>query len=112
MRAMLDYAQRKTAVDYARADRRLDGFVVQVRHLFERFDVLLLPTTPMTPPPIDAPEPGNVPDFTALASLGGCPALSIPLGEGIGLQLVGAPGSDLRLLELGEILAAVLDATD
>ena len=72
--------------------------------------VLLLPTTPMTPPPVDAPEPGNVPDFTALASLGGCPALSIPLGEGIGLQLVGAPGSDLRLLELGEILAAVLDA--
>ena len=112
MRAMLDYAQRQSSVDYARADRRLDGFVVQVRHLFERFDVLLLPTTPMTPPHVDAQEPGNVPDFTALASLGGCPALSIPLGEGIGLQLVGAPGSDLRLLELGEILAAVLDATD
>lgn len=110
--AMLAYANAKTAIDYARADKRLDAFVVRVRALFETFDVLMLPVTPMPPPRVDAPEPGAVPDFTALASLAGCPALALLLGQGIGLQLVGAPGSDLRLLELGEILAAVLDAGD
>jgi Asp-tRNA(Asn)/Glu-tRNA(Gln) amidotransferase A subunit family amidase len=107
---LLAFAQRKRASDYARADRQLDHHVVQVRGLFERFDVLLLPTTPVLPPAIDAAEPANLADFTALASLAGCPALSLPLDAGVGLQLVGAPGSDLRLIELGEMLASVIDA--
>ena len=62
------------------------------------------------PPELGSEEPADLADLSALASLAGCPALSLPLPGGIGLQLVGAPGSDLRLLELGEILAAVLDA--
>jgi len=32
-------------------------------------------------------------------------------GLPIGLQLLGPPGSDLRLLELAEVCAAALDAT-
>lgn len=107
---LLNFAKRCSAVDYARAARRLDALVVQVRRLFERFDVLLLPTVPMAPPLLGSEEPGNLADLTALASLGGCPALSLPLGEGHGLQLVGAPGSDLRLLELGEVMEAVIGA--
>jgi Asp-tRNA(Asn)/Glu-tRNA(Gln) amidotransferase A subunit family amidase len=110
LQQLLAFAQSKSASDFARADRRLDRYVVQVRALFERFEVLLLPTTPRPPPRVEDDEPGNLADFTALASLAGCPALSLPLEGGIGLQLVGAPGSDLRLLELGEILAAVVDA--
>jgi Asp-tRNA(Asn)/Glu-tRNA(Gln) amidotransferase A subunit family amidase len=62
------------------------------------------------PPDYGTPEPANLADFTALASLAGCPALSLPLAGGTGLQLVGASGSDLRLLELGEILSAVIDS--
>lgn len=108
--ALLDYARKKSAVDYARADQRLDAHVRRVRRLFERFDVLLLPVAPQLPPRLDEPEPGNLADFTALASLAGCPALALPLGQGIGLQLVGQPGSDLRILELGAVLAAVLGA--
>jgi Asp-tRNA(Asn)/Glu-tRNA(Gln) amidotransferase A subunit family amidase len=107
---LLDYAKRKSAADYARADRLLDVHTVQVRRLFERFDVLLLPTVPVMPPDYGVPEPANLADFTALASLAGCPALSLPLAGGAGLQLVGASGSDLRLLELGEILSAVIDS--
>ena len=107
---LLAYAKRKSAADYARADRLLDAHIVQVRRLFEQFDVLLLPTVPMMPPDYGTPEPANLADFTALASLAGCPALSLPLAGGVGLQLVGASGSDLRLLELGEILAAVIDS--
>ncbi len=109
LRALLDYARDKSAVDYVRADRRLDAHVVQVRRLFERFDVLVLPTVPMPPPTAGGEEPANLADLSALASLAGCPALSLPLPGGTGLQLVGPRGSDLRLLELGEILAAVIE---
>jgi Asp-tRNA(Asn)/Glu-tRNA(Gln) amidotransferase A subunit family amidase len=109
LRWLLDFAQRKTATDFARADRVLDQHVVRVRRLFEEFDVLLLPTTPSPAPALGADEPANLADLTALASLAGCPALSLPLPGGLGLQLVGAPGSDLRLLELGQVIAAVAD---
>ena len=108
--AMLDYARKKSAADFARADMRLDAHVRQVRSLFERFDVLLLPVAPRAAPKCDDAEPANLADFTALASLAGCPALALPLGAGIGLQLVGQPGSDLRVLELGAVLAAVLES--
>ena len=109
LRWLLDFAQRKTAADFARADRCLDQHVVRVRRLFEDFDVLLLPTTPAPAPALGADEPANLADLTALASLAGCPALSLPLPGGLGLQLVGAPGSDLRLLELGQVIASVAD---
>ncbi|HET9048019.1 MAG TPA: amidase [Chiayiivirga sp.] len=105
---LLEFARRKSAVDAAVADRRLDAHQRRVRHLFERFDVLLLPLAPVLPPLRDQAEPGNLADFTALASMAGCPALALPLGQGMGLQLVGQPGSDLRLLELGTVLEAVL----
>jgi Asp-tRNA(Asn)/Glu-tRNA(Gln) amidotransferase A subunit family amidase len=107
---MLDFAKHKSAVDYARADRLLDTYTLRVRRLFDDIDVLLLPTVPALPPDLGSEEPANLADFTALASLAGCPALSLPLPGGQGLQLVGAPGSDLRLLELGEILLAMIDS--
>lgn len=109
LRGLLDFATRKTAADHAAANRRLDEHIVMVRRLFEQYDVLLLPTVVMAPPSADAEAPHNLADLTALASLAGCPALSLPLPGGLGLQLVGEPGSDLRLLELGGILASVAD---
>lgn len=110
LRGLLDFARRKSAADAARAHRRLDGYVVQVRRLFEQFDVLLLPTVASPPPAYGAEEPANLADLPALASLSGCPSLSLPLPGGLGLQLVGAPGSDLRLFQLGQIIASVADA--
>ncbi len=111
-RQMLAFAAGKSAVDYARADRMLDAAVVSMRRMFDDIDVLLLPTVPVPPPPLGASEPANLADFTALASIAGCPALSLPLGGGLGLQLVGPPGSDLRLLELGQVTAAMLEANE
>ena len=109
LRTLLDYATRKSAADHAAANRRLDDHIVRVRRLFEQYDVLLLPTVAMAPPAAGADEPQNLADLTALASLAGCPALNLPLPGGLGLQLVGEPGSALRLLELGGILASVAD---
>src|SRR5690348_10816399 len=45
-RAMLDYAARKSAADYALADRILDFAVLKARRVFSRVDVLVMPTTP------------------------------------------------------------------
>lgn len=108
LQGMLDFARCKTAVHYAQADRLLDGAVVATRRLFERLDVLLLPAVPQSPPLLGADEPPHLADFSAFASLAGCPALVLPQAGGYGLQLVGPPGSDLRLLELGEVLAALI----
>jgi aspartyl-tRNA(Asn)/glutamyl-tRNA(Gln) amidotransferase subunit A len=114
-RAMLEYAARKSAADYAAADRILDFAVLKARRVFARVDVLVLPTTPQGAFPIDAPVPASQADLTAFASLSACPAVSIPMGSlpdgmPIGMQFVGAPGSDLRLLELAEVCASALDA--
>ena len=114
-RRMLGYAARKSAADYAIADRVLDAATLKMRRLFAQVDVLVLPTTPQGAFPLDGPEPDSVADLTSFASLAGCPAISLPMGtlpDGlpIGLQLVGARGSDLRLLELAAVCAATLDA--
>ncbi len=113
-RNMLDFARRKSASDYVRADRVLDAARLKARRLFAQVDVLVMPTTPQGAFPIDAPVPDNQADLTSFASLAGCPAVSLPMGRlpdglPIGLQLVGPPGSDLRLLELAGICAACLD---
>lgn len=113
-RAMLDYARGRSAADYVAADRMLDAAKLKARRLFAQVDVLVLPTTPQGAFALDAPVPDSQADLTAFASLAGCPAVSIPMGllpDGLpaGLQFVGPPGSDLRLLELAGVCAAALD---
>ncbi|MEO6967175.1 MAG: amidase [Rhodanobacteraceae bacterium] len=114
-RAMLDYAARKSASDYVIADRAIDFAVLKARRVFAQIDVLVTPTTPQGAFPLDAKAPDSQADLTAFASLSSCPAVCIPMGalpDGmpIGMQFVGAPGSDLRLLELAEVCASALDA--
>ena len=114
-RQMLDFAASKSAADYAVADRVLDAATLKMRRLFAQVDVLVLPTTPQGAFPLDGPVPDSVADLTSFASLSGCPAVSFPMGNlpdgmPVGLQLVGARGSDLRLLELAAVCSATLDA--
>jgi aspartyl-tRNA(Asn)/glutamyl-tRNA(Gln) amidotransferase subunit A len=113
-RNMLGFAAGKSAADYAVADRVLDAATLKMRRLFAQVDVLVLPTTPQAAFPLDGPVPDSQADLTSFASLAGCPAVSLPMGTlpnglPIGLQLVGARGSDLRLLELASVCAATLD---
>jgi aspartyl-tRNA(Asn)/glutamyl-tRNA(Gln) amidotransferase subunit A len=115
LNAWLDYACGKSAADYVAADRQLDAAVVATRKLFEQIDVLVTPTTPQTAFPLERPLPDNSGDFTCIANLAGLPAITIPMGmtlDGLpaGMQFIGPPGSDLRLLELAEVCAAALDA--
>lgn len=116
LRKWLDFAATKSASDYVAADRMLDGAIEKSRRLFSRIDVLVTPTTPQAAFAHAADVPANQADFTCFANLAGCPALSLPMGTTarglpVGLQLLGPPGSDLRLLELGQVCAATLDTT-
>jgi len=113
---LLAYARGRSAADYARADRMLDAAVVASRRMFGVIDVLVTPTTPQAAFALDTALPDNQGDFTCFANFSGCPAVTIPMGltaDGlpVGLQFLGPPGSDLRLLELAQVCAAALDAT-
>jgi aspartyl-tRNA(Asn)/glutamyl-tRNA(Gln) amidotransferase subunit A len=114
-RRMLDYAANKSAADYAVADRVLDAATLKMRRLFSQVDVLVMPTTPQGAFALGDPAPDSQADLTSFASLAGCPAVSIPMGalpdgRPVGMQLIGARGSDLRLLELAAVCAATMDA--
>lgn len=114
-RRMLDFARQRSAADYVAADLVLDAATLKMRRLFAQVDVLVLPTTPQGAFPLESPAPASQADLCSFASLAGCPAVSIPMGTlpsglPVGMQLVGARGSDLRLLELAAVCASSLDA--
>jgi acyl-CoA synthetase (AMP-forming)/AMP-acid ligase II len=72
-------------------------------------DALLIPTVPMTAARIGTPGlESKYFRFTALASITGYPALSVPAGlaDGlpVGAQLIGRPGSESILCQLGTMI--------
>jgi aspartyl-tRNA(Asn)/glutamyl-tRNA(Gln) amidotransferase subunit A len=71
--------------------------------------VMLLPTTPQAGFLHGSRAPANQADFTAPASISGLPALSIPAGVDpagmpVAVQLVGAAGNELGLIDLARRL--------
>jgi aspartyl-tRNA(Asn)/glutamyl-tRNA(Gln) amidotransferase subunit A len=101
------------AVDYIRGRREIDRLRRDVRRVFERVDLLVTPTTKIRPRTIEdslkraeseralPPELGNTAAFNVL----GLPAVSVPCGfakDGvpIGLQIVGPPFGEARVLAL------------
>ena len=106
-----------TGVDVARAEIAHTKLYERMVAFFERYDVLLAPTTQVLPFPVELEYPteiGGVPQDNYLEwmrsctviSATGCPALSVPGGftdDGlpVGLQIIGAPRADRRVLEAG-----------
>jgi len=81
---------------------RLAVFRARMLRLFERFDCLLLPCSPMAELRVGADHSQTrmkILRYTAPVSLVGLPAVTLPVGAG-GLQLVGPPRSDAALLAL------------
>ncbi|KAB8339302.1 hypothetical protein FH972_022235 [Carpinus fangiana] len=76
-------------------------------------DVILMPTSATLPPKIDlvkeqAPLDAFATDvFTVPASLAGLPALSVPIADQIGLQVIGQYGDDHNVLNIGEVVASL-----
>lgn len=105
--AMLAFAEGRSARDLIAADRALDSAVLLLRRILGEYDVLLTPTAPQPAFAFDTPVPSNQADLTSIANFAGTPAISVPMGNTadglpVGLQAIGAIGSDLLLMALAE----------
>lgn len=99
-----------SAVEYILARHQQALWRRRLEQLFEEFDLLLTPTTPITAPLIEGPDAVEqariLTRFTSPFNLAGFPALSLPCGfskEGlpIGLQIVARPWSEAKVLRAG-----------
>jgi len=121
---MLEIASGFSAVDYLRSLEYLQRLARRIVSFWADYDVLITPTLAQPPIPIGALRPaegeppikmlensaGFVP-FTPIFNVTGQPAISLPLstspdGLPIGVQLVGAPAAEERLLSLAAQLEA------
>lgn len=123
----------QTIADVQWAERARGVLIHRVMDFFDDHDVLVVPSAPLSPFPVEWTAPTQIDgtelttyiDWIAITfciSLTGCPVVALPSGlddEGlpIGVQLVGRPGSEARLLsyaqrfEQGVGIAAQLPVT-
>ncbi len=118
VRVRLQLGALVSGADYVMAQRMRAQLVDALRRAFRAVDILLLPTTPITAPPIGArtvtwrggkePVDGALVRLTSPFNLAGVPALSVPWPHAgrlpIGIQLVGAWGHEARVLSVGRLL--------
>ncbi len=106
-----------TGPDLARAEQLHTKLYARMVAFFQRYDVLLAPTTQVLPFPVEIEYPTEIAGVhqdnylewmrsCTVVSATGCPALSVPGGftdDGlpVGLQIIGAPRADRRVLEVG-----------
>ncbi|MFL6100843.1 MAG: amidase [Actinomycetales bacterium] len=126
-RSIIEAGAAASARDYLDAQDRRGRLTQTWAWFFERYDVLLTPTMPVTafsadrigPETLDGrPVPESFDAWCALAlpaNLGGLPAVSVPIGPGrdglpVGLQLIGPRWSDARLLGAAAAVDAILRA--
>tara|TARA_B110000240_G_scaffold174910_1_gene201738 strand:- start:705 stop:1181 length:477 start_codon:yes stop_codon:yes gene_type:complete len=123
----------KTNVDFGRAlttqkiyDALRQRTIIfnQMYGFLTRFDVLAIPVTGAIPGPVEVEFPASVDNepvsdyldwlrFSFLATTAGLPALSLPVGytsQGlpVGLQLVGPPRGEARLLQVAAKIEEIL----
>jgi aspartyl-tRNA(Asn)/glutamyl-tRNA(Gln) amidotransferase subunit A len=99
--------------ELAKLHCHLDDFRKSYNHLFDHFEFLLLPCTPVSALAIGQDHSATrrkILRYTSPASLAGTPVVAIPL-KGAGAQLVGPQGSDPELVAyaayLGELRSGV-----
>jgi amidase len=113
-----------TGADIARANRERGRLYNRVAQFFQTYDVLVCPTAIVPPFPVDqryveevaGHRFENYVDWIAITyaiTLTSCPAISIPCGFTraglpIGLQLVGRPHGEHRLLAAAHLLEQIL----
>lgn len=110
--AALDLADAEAARAHIRAD---------MLRLLDQHDFLIAPTAPVPPFPvterfvshIDGVEQKTYLDWLALGyaiTVTGCPAISLPCGPGIGLQIIGKPYGEAELLSFAAWVEEALES--
>ncbi len=107
LREMIENGQRTLAVDYRGAIERRALLLTLLGELLNQYDALLTPATTGVAPLGTAT---GSPVFCSLWTLCGVPAISLPLlqdeaGLPLGVQLVGKPHDDARLLRTARWLS-------
>lgn len=117
--AQIEAGLRLSGVDVARALHAREALYRALSRFFERFDLLLTPTTPVTAWPIERLGPKEIEGkpvtprghavFTPLFNHTYVPACSVPCGLDrnglpIGIQIVGPRFADARVLALAEMV--------
>lgn len=103
-------SERPTVAEYETALAALKTYQDRVDALFDRFDVIVMPTVPITAPPIAGPIDGmKILRNTWPLNAAGTPAISVPCGRDaaglpVGLQLVARRGEDDKLLRIARML--------
>ncbi|WP_459091305.1 amidase [Mesorhizobium sp. A556] len=92
--------------------------------LFERFDIIAMPSAQVFPFNIETPWPNSIAgqpmdsyhrwmQVTCFATLGGCPSVNVPVGfdtqgRPMGMQLIGRPRGDMAVLRAAAAYEATL----
>jgi len=113
LKFMLGHAEAASADDVASAEGVIARTRAALRDGIGDDGVLVMPTAPQAAFAHTPRPPVTQAAFTALANIAGLPALSIPAGTDlnslpVAVQLVGPPGSEAALIELGRVLDASL----
>ena len=118
VRTRLQLGALVAGADYVLAQRMRARIRAAMSRVFQEFDLVLLPTTPITAPLIgertvrwrsgEEPVDGALVRLTAPFNLTGLPALSLPFGVAaglpVGVQVVGSWHDEARVLAVGRIL--------
>ncbi|MGE0750592.1 MAG: amidase [Variibacter sp.] len=111
LREMMVEGRKVAAVDYLAAMTLAQRMTAGLTDILDGYDAIITPAaTGIAPKGLD--WTGD-PVFNALWTLTGLPAVTLPLLKGsgglpIGVQLVGAPGADARLLRTAASLQAMV----
>jgi Asp-tRNA(Asn)/Glu-tRNA(Gln) amidotransferase A subunit family amidase len=113
MREAMDEGAATTAVDYLSALDWQDVLRAGLGRIFDRYDAILTPSAPGEAPPGLAST--GVASFNFLWTFVGAPCITLPVAKGssglpIGVQLVGRPGEDARLVSVARWLNERLSA--
>ncbi|HET7481897.1 MAG TPA: amidase [Actinomycetota bacterium] len=122
-RRLLDRVAALTETDIATAREVATEVAAGFDRLFDEVDILVTPTIPVVPPPIEAPivtlGDGDMHADLAFITwncpmdLAGLPSLSLPCGEvdgwPVSVSLTGRKGSDALVLAVGIALEDALD---
>jgi aspartyl-tRNA(Asn)/glutamyl-tRNA(Gln) amidotransferase subunit A len=110
-RTALEASRSISGADYVRAMQARRIMQEEMDKLFAKFDVIMAPAVPFVATPIDADLnqafSGSDP-LGAASNLAGLPALTVPCGFSqanlpVGMQIVGRPLEERRILALGRL---------